>query len=91
VREFVEESFRCAGIQISWKGEGVNEIGYDKNSGKEYVFIDNKLFRPSKTDVLIGDNTKAKNSFGFNPKFKFKEIVKIMMENDLKETKGEIK
>jgi len=85
VREFVEEAFKHVGIDIAWKGSGLDEVGYDKKTGKEYVGFDPKFFRPSKTDTLLGDASKAKKAFGFNPKTKFNELVKIMVENDLKE------
>ncbi|MEK6867772.1 MAG: GDP-mannose 4,6-dehydratase, partial [Nanoarchaeota archaeon] len=58
VREFVEEAFHCVGIDISWKGEGLNEVGFDKKTGRILVDFDPKFFRPSKTDPLIGDTTK---------------------------------
>ncbi|MFH1325769.1 MAG: GDP-mannose 4,6-dehydratase [archaeon] len=85
VKEFLEESFKCVGININWKGEGLNEIGYDKNTGREYVGFDPRFFRPTRTSTLIGDIRKAKGAFGFNPKFKFKEIAQLMVEKDLKD------
>ncbi len=91
VREFVEEAFRCVGIELAWKGDGLNEIGYDKKNGIEYVGFDPQFFRPSKTAPLQGDSSKAKKMFGFNPKIRFKELVKRMVENDLKEMEKEIK
>jgi len=91
VREFVEEAFKHVGIEIDWKGEGLNEVGYDKRTGRVYVRFDPRFFRPSKTSVLIGSPNKAKRAFGFNPKVKFKELVKIMVENDLKEVEKEAK
>lgn len=85
VREFVEEAFRCIKIELAWKGEGLNEVGYDKKTGVEYVGFDPKFFRPSKTAALQGDASKAKKMFGFNPKVLFKDLVKRMIEHDLKE------
>lgn len=87
VREFVEEAFRCIDVELAWKGEGLNEVGYDKKTEVEYVGFDPKFFRPSKTAPLQGDPSKARKMFGFNPKVRFKELVKRMVENDLKENK----
>lgn len=91
VREFVEEAFRSVGIDIMWKGEGLHEIGYDKKTGRELVGFDPKFFRPSKTAALQGDASKAKKMFGFNPKIRFKDLIKRMVENDIKEIKKEMK
>lgn len=85
VREFVEEAFRCIGIEIAWKGKGLNEVGYDKKTEMEHVGFDPKFFRPSKTAPLQGDSSKARKMFGFNPKVLFKELVRRMGEHDLKE------
>ena len=91
VREFVEEAFVCIGIELAWKGEGLNEIGYDLKTGTEYVGFDPKFFRPSKTAPLQGDSSKAKRTFTFHPKIHFKELVKRMVENDFKEIeKGKV-
>ena len=84
VKEFIEESFRLKGFDIKWKGEGVNEIGYDEKTGKELIFIDPKYFRPAEVEQLLGDPTKAKTLLGWKPKTTFKELVKIMVENDCK-------
>lgn len=82
VREWVEEAFKVIDMQISWKGEGVEEIGYDQN-GIERVKIDPQFFRPAEVDLLIGDATKSKEILGFEPKIKFKELVKIMTDAEL--------
>ena len=82
VREFIEEAFKLKDIEIAWKGENVNEIGYDKKTGKEYIFINEKYYRPAEVDLLIGDATKAKEMLGWEPKIKFKELVKRMVEFD---------
>lgn len=84
VREFVEEAFSLKGYQILWKGEGVNEIGYDKNTGKELIFVSEEYFRPSEVDELLGDATKAKINLNWKPKINFKELVKKMVESDSK-------
>lgn len=84
VREFIEKAFLQKGFLIQWKGEGVNEIGYDANTGKELVFIDAKYFRPAEVEQLLGDNTKAKRELGWTPKVTFDELVKRMVIHDCK-------
>ena len=83
-REFIEEACKHIGVEIEWKGTGKDEVGIDKKTGKIVVQIDQKYFRPSEVDLLLGDSTKAKNILGWEPKVKFKELIKIMMEYDLK-------
>ena len=82
VREFVEKAFALKGYNILWKGEGVNEIGYDEKTGKELVFISDKYFRPSEVEELLGDSTKARNELGWKPKYIFDQLVREMVEND---------
>jgi GDPmannose 4,6-dehydratase len=82
VREFIEKSFKLKGFDIKWKGEGVNEIGYDTITGKELIFIDPKYFRPSEVELLLGDSTKAKEKLGWVSKTSFDSLIKIMVEHD---------
>jgi GDPmannose 4,6-dehydratase len=82
VREFIEVAFGLKGFDIKWKGEGVNEIGYDANTGRELIFISEKYFRPAEVDQLLGDATKAKEILGWTPKTTFKDLVKIMVDHD---------
>jgi GDPmannose 4,6-dehydratase len=82
VRKFIETAFRLKEIDIKWKGEGVNEIGYDEKTGKEYIFIDAKYFRPAEVELLIGDATKAKTVLGWQPVINFDELVKRMVDQD---------
>lgn len=82
VREFIESSFKKRGFDIEWKGAGLEECGVDKNSGRILVRIDEKYFRPSEVDQLLGDSTKAKNALGWLPKIKFEELVRLMVDND---------
>ncbi len=84
VREFIEKAFALKGFHIQWKGEGVHEIGYDANTGKELIFIDTKYFRPAEVEQLLGDNTKAKRELGWSPKITFDELVKRMVDHDCK-------
>jgi GDPmannose 4,6-dehydratase len=84
VRDFVEKAFNYIGIEIAWKGEGKEEIGYDKKTGKEYVFVSEKYYRPCEVDLLIGDSSKARKELGWLPKYDIDKLVKEMIENDLK-------
>ncbi len=83
VREFVEESTKLLNMDIVWQGEGQNEKGVDKKTGKTIVEIDPRYFRPAEVDLLIGDYSKAKKILGWKPKVTFKELTKIMTEADL--------
>ena len=87
VRKFIEKAFALKDIEIVWKGEGVNEIGYDKNSGVEYVFIDEKYYRPAEVELLLGDATKANEVLDWRPKVDFDTLVKRMVNNDCVKTK----
>ena len=82
VREFIEKAFLLKGFNIKWKGEGLNEIGYDANSGKELIFVSEKYFRPAEVDELLGDSAKARNELGWTPKYSFDDLVKEMVEHD---------
>ena len=62
IRKFVELAFEQIGIEIGWSGSGLDEIGYDKSTGKEIVMIDKKYFRPTEVDELLGDPSKAKKN-----------------------------
>jgi len=84
VREFVEESFKVLGDEIIWEGQGVNEKGILKSTGKQVVGIDPRYYRPTEVDLLLGDYSKAKHLLGWEPKTTFKELVRIMVEADYK-------
>ena len=83
VREFVVAAAQEAGLTIDWKGEGVEEKGYDAN-GKCIVAVDPRYFRPAEVATLLGDATKAKEKLGWTPKIRFKELVSEMMQEDMK-------
>ncbi len=83
VREFVEEAFKVIGMTIRWKGEGVNEVGVSED-GRVLVKVDLRLFRPLESDNYMADYTKARIKLGWEPAVKFKELVKIMVEHDIK-------
>ena len=82
VREFIEKAFELGGFQIAWKGEGVDENGYDTITGRELIFIDAKYFRPTEVELLLGDATKANTLLGWEPKIRFDELVKRMVNSD---------
>jgi len=82
VREFIEKSFLVKGIEIKWKGEGIDEIGYDANTNKELIFISDKYFRPAEVEELLGDSTKAQTELGWTRKYTFDDLVKEMVDAD---------
>lgn len=84
VREFVEESCRILGVDLEWKGSGVGEVGINKGTGEEIIKIDPFYYRPTEVEFLQGDATKAKKELIWEAKTKFKELVKLMVEEDLK-------
>jgi GDPmannose 4,6-dehydratase len=84
VREFIEKSFALKGFNIKWKGSGINEIGYDENSGRELIFVSEKYFRPAEVEELLGDSTKARTELGWEPKYSFDDLVEEMVEQDCK-------
>ncbi|MDE5638629.1 MAG: GDP-mannose 4,6-dehydratase, partial [Odoribacter sp.] len=85
VREFCTLAFKEAEIEIDWQGEGVDEKGIDRRTGKVLVEVDPKYFRPTEVEQLLGDPTKAKTLLGWNPtKTSFEELVHIMVEHDMR-------
>lgn len=82
VREFIELSFGLRGFDIKWKGEGLNEVGYDAKTGRELIFVSEKYFRPAEVEELLGDSTKARTELGWKPETTFKDLVKIMVDVD---------
>ena len=78
VREFVEESAPYFGMNIEWSGEGLNEVGIDKNTGKTVIRVNPKYFRPAEVETLLGDATKAKEKLGWEPRTSFKQLVEDM-------------
>jgi len=84
VREFVEETAKHLGFDLEWQGKGVDEKGVDKKTGQTIIKIDPKYFRPSEVDLLIGDYSKAKKELGWSPETTFKDLVKLMVDSDLK-------
>ena len=92
VREFCTLAFKYAGIDLEWRGEGVNEQGVDVKTGNVLVEVDPKFFRPAEVEQLLGDPTKAQKELGWNPrKTSFEDLVRIMVESDLKKAEKELK
>ena len=88
VREFATLAFKEVGIELRWEGQGVDEKGIDIASGNVLVEVDPKYFRPAEVEQLLGDPTKAKTLLGWNPtQTSFPELVRIMIEHDLKYVK----
>jgi GDPmannose 4,6-dehydratase len=83
VREFVEAAANEIGLAITWRGDGIDEKGYDAN-GKCIVAVDPRYFRPTEVETLLGDASKAKQELGWVPKISFRELVAEMMREDLK-------
>jgi GDPmannose 4,6-dehydratase len=83
VREFVELAFREVRIDIEWKGEGVDEVGVDSETGNLLVEIDPRYYRPTEVELLIGDPSKAREKLGWNSNVGFKELVKMMVKGDM--------
>ncbi|MGC2047688.1 MAG: GDP-mannose 4,6-dehydratase [Gallionella sp.] len=83
VRDFVNAAAKELGMVITWRGKGVDEIGFD-TSGKCIVKVDPRYFRPTEVETLLGDPTKAKQKLGWSPKITFDELVSEMVREDLK-------
>jgi GDPmannose 4,6-dehydratase len=93
VRDFVKMSFAHAGIELEFKGEGVDEKAvvvsclnskYQVEIGTEVVSVESKYFRPTEVDLLIGDPTKANTKLGWIPEYNLEQLINEMMESDLK-------
>ncbi|MBP3774975.1 MAG: GDP-mannose 4,6-dehydratase [Bacteroidaceae bacterium] len=88
VREFCTLAFGEVGIELEWQGQGVEEKGVDKATGRILVEVDPKYFRPTEVDQLLGDPTKAKTLLGWNPsQTSFRELIRRMVRHDMKKVK----
>ena len=84
VREFVELAFREVGKEIVWEGSGIGEIGKDAETGNALVKVDANYFRPTEVEFLLGDPAKARGELGWKPSISFQELVRLMVQEDLK-------
>lgn len=85
VREFVQLAFHYVGIELEWKGKGIDEKGIDRATGKTLVEVSSDFYRPTDVVNLLGDPTKARKVLGWNPtKTSFEELVCIMVQHDMK-------
>jgi len=84
IRDMIEIAFNYKGFNIKWKGEGINEIGYDENTGRELISVDAKYFRPAEVDQLLGNPSKAKKILGWTAKTSINELLKEMVDHDCK-------
>ena len=91
VREFVETAFRAAGLEIAWEGSGAGEIGREKTSGKVLVKVNPDFFRPAEVEVLWGNPQKAEKELGWKREISFEDLVRRMVNHDMKLVEKEIK
>jgi GDPmannose 4,6-dehydratase len=82
VREMVEKCFAMRGFVINWTGDGVNEIGYDAATKRALIYIDERYYRPTEVDMLLGNSEKARRVLGWNPVTTFDELLKMMVDAD---------
>jgi GDPmannose 4,6-dehydratase len=84
VREFCEYAFAYAGIELEWSGEGLEEVGRDRSTGATRVRVNPRYFRPAEVDRLVADPSKARRDLGWKPRVKFEELVRMMVDSDMK-------
>lgn len=89
VREFVTLAFEAADMKIEWHGEGINEYAVLEGTDKVVVKVNPKFFRPAEVELLIGDHSKAEQELGWKREIDYKELARLMVENDLKLIEGE--
>jgi GDPmannose 4,6-dehydratase len=82
VREFVEKTFALRGFEIQWRGEGLDEVGYDLVTGRELIFVSERYFRPAEVDFLLGDSSKAEFELGWTPQVTFDQLIQEMVNSD---------
>ena len=84
IRDMIEIAFGHKGFNIKWKGEGIDEIGFDEKTGRELIFVDKKYFRPAEVEQLLGNPTKAQKILGWTAKTSINELLKEMVDYDCK-------
>ena len=85
VREFCERAFAYVGIELEWTGSGVDEVGRDRSTGATRVVVNSRYFRPADVERLVSDASKARKELGWVPHVGFDELVKMMVDADMKE------
>jgi GDPmannose 4,6-dehydratase len=90
VRDFVNKVAEYLDINIVWEGEGINEKGINKETGKVIITVDERYFRPTEVETLLGDSTKARDELGWKPLVSFDEMVNEMTESDLNDAKRDL-
>jgi GDPmannose 4,6-dehydratase len=83
VRDFCRLAFARAGMNLEFRGRGVDEAGFDASSGREVIAVDPRYFRPTEVELLVGDSTKARTRLGWIPTVNFTELVEMMVDADL--------
>jgi GDPmannose 4,6-dehydratase len=91
VRDLVETAFAEIGVEIAWRGQGVEEVGIDAASGAVRVQIDPRYFRPTEVDLLLGDASKAHSKLGWRHQVRFEELIAEMVREDLKKAPLEMR
>ena len=89
IRDFVTMTFKELGIDIEWRGKGVDEKGINKATGKVVVDVDPQFFRPAEVELLLGDSTKARTKLGWKPTYDLQALCKEMVAHDLDLAKRE--
>jgi GDPmannose 4,6-dehydratase len=84
IKEFVEAAFSVVSIQITWEGEGINEIGRNRQNGEVLIRVNPQYYRPAELNVTMGDASKARDTLQWVPKVEFSELVNMMVEADLR-------
>jgi GDPmannose 4,6-dehydratase len=90
VRDFADMAFAAADIDVAWEGDGVDEIGYDAETGECIVEIDPRYYRPTEVDLLLGDASKARAVLGWEPRYGLAEMAEEMVREDLEEAKAKV-
>ena len=87
VKNFVNKAFSKININLSWRGNGINEVGYNKNDNEIYVKIDPKYFRPNELNYLKGDASKAKKLLKWKQKYNLDKLIEEMVAKDIEKIK----
>tara|TARA_B100000029_G_scaffold301281_1_gene294189 strand:- start:47256 stop:48287 length:1032 start_codon:yes stop_codon:yes gene_type:complete len=90
VKDFVDIAFKELDLDLEWEGDGLNEKGIEKKTGKERVVINPDYYRPTEVEILQGDASKAKKELGWSPKIKFEELVSLMVKADYEKIKKDV-